>query len=204
MPTIEEEKPAKPRARGRKADQRNAKSGRPQAELRTEADPVSALAIESEAAATESAPVEAVPAEPVSVEAAPVEVVSAPVEAVAVEPAQMVAVEKAQEAALSGEVLPPQVLRPASQVDGFADGFQAVAQACDEYTKKSWLNGRFLVERLIAARSFDEAFEIQGEFAKQAYANFLAHSQKVCVLYGEWAQQWFRPLEKFAAQWPRS
>jgi hypothetical protein len=52
-------------------------------------------------------------------------------------------------------------------------------------------------------RSIDEAIEIQGEFAKQAYANFLAHSERICVLYGEWAQQFFRPFDKFATQWTR-
>ena len=80
---------------------------------------------------------------------------------------------------------------------------QAIAQACDDYSRKSWHAGRFLVERLIAARSLDEAIEIQGEFAKQAYANFVTQSQKICVLYGEWAQQLFRPFDKFATGWTR-
>ena len=98
--------------------------------------------------------------------------------------------QKPQEAALSGEVLPPAVHAPGSQ----AAGLPAIAQAYSDYTRQSWLNGRVLVERLIAVRSFDEAIEIQGEFAKQTYANFLTQSERMCVLYGEWAQQFFRPL----------
>jgi hypothetical protein len=99
------------------------------------------------------------------------------------------------EPALSGEVLPPEVHHTTSQ----APGFQAIAQAYGDYTEKSWLAGRFLVERLIAARSFEETIEIQGEFARQACANFVAQSQKICELYGEWAQQLFRPFDKFVA-----
>jgi hypothetical protein len=104
-----------------------------------------------------------------------------------------------QEAALNGEVLPPEGRDPVPQ----AASLSAIAHAYGEYTRKSWLNGRSLVERLIAMRSLDEAIEIQGEFAKQAYANFIVHSERICGLYGQWAQQAFRPLEKFSAGWPR-
>jgi hypothetical protein len=201
MPTTQEEKPAKPRSRSRKAEQRSSKGGPKRAEARAEANPVSAMVAETEAAMAETG---------VALEAAPVaamepavadEVTPAPEPDVTAEPAM--AMEKSEEerfeeTVLSGEVLPPEGLRPAQ-----VDGFQAIAQAYGDYTKKSWLNGRFLMERLIAVRSFDEAIEIHGEFAKQAYANFLTHSQKVCVLYGEWAQQLFRPLERLAADWPR-
>jgi hypothetical protein len=96
-------------------------------------------------------------------------------------------------------VLPPEVRQYAPQTAGA----QAIALAYGDYTRKSWAASRFLVERLITVRSIDEAIEIQGEFAKQAYANFLTHSQKICELYGEWAQQWFAPIEKFTTPWTR-
>jgi hypothetical protein len=110
-----------------------------------------------------------------------------------------VAEQMVHEAALNGEVLPPERRDAAPQ----AASLFAIAHAYGEYTRKSWLNGRSLVERLIAMRSLDEAIEIQGEFAKQAYTNFIVHSERICGLYGQWAQQAFRPLEKFAAGWPR-
>jgi phasin protein len=173
MPTIQEEKPAKPRSRSRKADGRSSKGGQTQVEqtqteqtqgeptqveMKAEADPVSPMVAETEVAAVETAP--AVP------------------------------MEQAFEPALSGEVLPPEVIESKSQVDGL----QAIAQAYGDYTRKSLVNSRFLIERLMTVRSFDEAIEIQGEFAKQAYTNFLVQSEKICVLYGEWAQQFFRPF----------
>ena len=169
MPTIQEEKPAKARARNRKAERRSSKSGqpqieKPQIEVRVEADPVSAMMEQAETAVVKA---EAV-------------VVDTPV----------VPSEQTVETALSGEVLPPEARAPAFE----GDRLQAIAQAYGEYARNSWLNGRFLAERLIAVRSFNEAIEIQDEFAKRAYANFLTQSERVCVLYGEWAQQFFRPL----------
>jgi hypothetical protein len=171
MPTIEKEKPAKPRPpRSRKtADQRTTPKAEQKAQAQfgpdvgpdTDSDPVS-------------------PA-------------MAPIEAAEVDAEPVVAFETAPEAALSGEVLPPETRNPLPR----AAGLPAIAQAYDDYTRKSWLAGRFLVERLVATHSIDEAIEIQGEFAKQAYANFLVHSERIGVLYGEWAQQLFRPLDKF-------
>ena len=172
MPTIQEEKSATPRSRNRKADRTGSKSGQPQVE-----QPQVAMEAEPDpspmVAETEAAAVEAAPAVPM---------------------------ERAFEPALSGEVLPPEVIEPRPQIDGL----QAIAQVYGDYTRKSWLNSRFLIERLMTVRSFDEAIEIHGEFTKQAYTNFLAQSEKICVLYGEWAQQFFRPLEKLATEWPRS
>ncbi len=56
------------------------------------------------------------------------------------------------------------------------------------------------VEKLMGVRSFDKAIEVQSEFARQAYANSVAESQKICELYGELAKQIFRPWEGFAAK----
>jgi hypothetical protein len=179
MPTIEEEKPAKPRPPSRKtADQRNPK-GEQKVAARPESDPVGSA----------MAPIEADPIEIASVETTPVAITAVPA----------ITMEAARDAALSGEVLPPKVRQYAPQTAGA----QAIALAYGDYTRKSWAASRFLVERLITVRSIDEAIEIQGEFAKQAYANFLTHSQKIYELYGEWAQQWFAPIEKFTTPWTR-
>jgi phasin protein len=203
MPTTQEEKPAKPRQRSRKTDQRKAK-GEKKVEVRSEENPVSAVMAPIEAAEVEIAQVaqveiaQAVQVEIAEVEVTPVEIAAAEVAAVATAPVA-ITMEKAEDVALSGEVLPPEVREHAPQTAGA----QAIALAYGDYTRKSLLAGRFLVERLVTVRSFDEAFEIQGEFARQAYENFVAHSERICELYGAWAQQYFRPFDKFAAQWNR-
>jgi len=120
---------------------------------------------------------------------------------VEVEPVAMAAFEEATGVALNGEVLPPDAADITPPSD--AVSLQTVAQAYGDYTRKSWQAGRSLVERLITVRTFDEAIEIQGEFAKQAYVNFVAQSERICGLYGELAKQFFRPFDKFATGWTR-
>jgi hypothetical protein len=202
MPTTQEEKPAKPRQRNRKTDQRKAK-GEKKVEARAEENPVSAVMAPMEAAQVETTPVEIAPVEVTPVEIAPVEISPLEIAAVEVAPVEVapvaITMEKPGDAALSGEVLPPEVREHAPQTAGA----QAIALAYGDYTRKSVLAGRLLVERLITVRSFEEAIEIQGEFAKQAYVNFVAHSERICELYGAWAQQCFRPFENFATERPR-
>ena len=78
---------------------------------------------------------------------------------------------------------------------------QTIANVYTDYTKKSFQETGSFVEKLMAVRSFDKAIEVQTEFARQAYANFVAKSQKICELYGELAKQIiFRPWEAFAAK----
>jgi DNA-binding transcriptional regulator YhcF (GntR family) len=68
---------------------------------------------------------------------------------------------------------------------------QTIANAYGDYTRKSFQETRSFVEKLMSARSFDKAIEVQTEFARQAYANFVAESQKICELYSELAKQIF-------------
>jgi hypothetical protein len=82
----------------------------------------------------------------------------------------------------------------------FPGGFQAIASAYGDYTKKSFENTRSFVEKLSGARSFEKAVEIQTEFAKSAYETFVTESQKIGALYGDLAKQSYKPFGGFAAR----
>jgi hypothetical protein len=69
-----------------------------------------------------------------------------------------------------------------------------------DYTKKSFQETGSFVEKLMGVRSVDQAIEVQTEFARQAYENFVAESQKICELYSQFAKQIFRPWEGFVAK----
>jgi hypothetical protein len=71
----------------------------------------------------------------------------------------------------------------------FPGGFQAIANAYGDYTKKSFEDTKCFVEKLSGVRSLDKAIEIQTEFAKTAYETFVAESQKIGALYGDLAKQ---------------
>ena len=79
-------------------------------------------------------------------------------------------------------------------------GLQAIASAYGDYTKKSFEDTRSYVEKLSGVKSLDKAIEVQTEFAKSAYENFIAESQKIAGLYTDLAKQTFKPLEGVIAK----
>ena len=104
----------------------------------------------------------------------------------------------AVEAPLVGEVLPP--IGSTALADRGPVTIRTIAAAYGDYTTRSFEEGTSFVGKLMGVRSFDKAIEVQTEFARQAYANFFAQSQRICELYGELAKQAFRPWERFAAK----
>src|ERR1700690_2107264 len=82
----------------------------------------------------------------------------------------------------------------------FQNGFQAIASAYGDYTKKSFDDTKSFVEKLSGVKSLDKALEVQTEFAKSAYETFVAESQKIAGLYGDLAKQTFKPLEGIVAK----
>ena len=66
--------------------------------------------------------------------------------------------------------------------NSFAGGFQAIATAYGDYTKKWFEDTRSFVEKLSGAKSFDKAVEIQTDFAKSAFETFVAKFKGVGVV----------------------
>jgi hypothetical protein len=106
------------------------------------------------------------------------------------------------DAPLTGEITPVDVssIGAAAPADDCPISIQTIANAYGDYTRKSLQESNCLVEKLMGVRSFDKAIEVQSEFAKLAYANFVAESQKIFELYSELARQIFRPWEGFVAK----
>jgi hypothetical protein len=88
----------------------------------------------------------------------------------------------------------------AAPADDCPVSIQTIANAYADYTRKSLQESRSFAGKLMGVRSFDNAIEVQTEFATQALANFVAESQKICELYGKLATQVFRPWEGLAAK----
>jgi hypothetical protein len=94
-----------------------------------------------------------------------------------------------------------QVVNSASSVQS---GLHAIATAYGDYTKKSLEDTKAFVEKLSGVRSLDKAIEAQSEYAKSAYATFVADSQKIAGLYGDLAKQAFKPIEGLVAKFTPS
>jgi len=80
------------------------------------------------------------------------------------------------------------------------NGFQAIASAYGDYTKKSFEDTKSLVEKLSSVKSLDKALEAQTEYAKSAYETLVAESQKIAGLYTDLAKQTFKPYEGLIAK----
>jgi hypothetical protein len=87
-----------------------------------------------------------------------------------------------------------------ASASAFPGGFQAIATAYGDYTKKSFEDTRSFVEKLSGVKSFDKAVEIQTEYAKTAYETFVTESQKIGALYGDLAKQSYQPFGGFIAR----
>ena len=200
MSTTHKDKPrSKPRQRSRKADQRGQKPDQQQSPklVQPDEDRIGAI-VASTDTLTNGAAASVEP--PSSGAAAPADVPLigeiAPADAPPIGAAAPVDLPSSERAPV--EAPPIGAVTPA---DNCPVSIQTIANAYRDYTKKSFQETGSFVEKLMAVRSFDKAIEVQTEFARQAYANFVAESQKICELYSELAKQIiFRPWEGFAAK----
>jgi hypothetical protein len=79
---------------------------------------------------------------------------------------------------------------------GWNKGWQAIAAEMTDYTKRSFEEGTATVEKLLAAKSFEQAVEIQTGYAKRAYDDYMHQLSKLGGLYAELAKEAYKPVEK--------
>ncbi len=77
---------------------------------------------------------------------------------------------------------------------------QAIAAELADYSKKSFEDGSKVMEKLLGAKSLDKAMEIQTDYAKSAYEDFVAQATKISELYADFAKETFKPFESYAAK----
>ncbi len=75
-----------------------------------------------------------------------------------------------------------------------AKGFQTIAAETTDYSKKSIESNSAYVEKLLGAKSLDNAIQIQSEYAKVAYEGFVAQTTKIGELYASLAKEAFKPV----------
>lgn len=75
-------------------------------------------------------------------------------------------------------------------------GWQAIAAEFSDYTKRSFEDGTSTLEKLMAAKSLEQAVDIQTKFVKRSYDEYMHQMAKVGGLYAELAKEAYRPVEK--------
>jgi hypothetical protein len=81
----------------------------------------------------------------------------------------------------------------------FTTTLQAIFAEGADYTKKSVESRLALGEKLLGAKTFETVVQIQTEYAKAAYADFVAQATKMGELHSNLAKAAFKPAEQAIA-----
>ncbi len=78
----------------------------------------------------------------------------------------------------------------------FTTTLQAIFTEGADYTKKSVETRLALGEKLLGVKSLETVIQIQSEYAKSAYADFVAQATKMGELHSSLAKAAFKPVEQ--------
>lgn len=79
-------------------------------------------------------------------------------------------------------------------------GFQAIAAEMTGYSKKVFEEGTRAFEQMVGAKSVDQAIEIQSQYAKKVYDNYLAEVSKLGEMYAGLARNAYEPVKSALAK----
>jgi hypothetical protein len=77
---------------------------------------------------------------------------------------------------------------------------QSIAAEATDYAKKSFETGSSALEKLLAAKSVEKAFDVQLEYGKQAYESFVAEATRMTDLCADMAKEAYKPYESLVAR----
>jgi phasin family protein len=72
---------------------------------------------------------------------------------------------------------------------------QAIATEMADYTKKSVEGSAAAWEKLLGAKTLEKAMEVQSEYVKSSYEDFVAEATKLSELYAGLAKEAYKPFE---------
>jgi hypothetical protein len=85
-------------------------------------------------------------------------------------------------------------------VDAVNKGFQAIASETADYSRQSFAAGSAALEKLLGARSLDKAVEIQTDYLRAAYQDYVGQVTKVGEIVADMAKSAYRPYESTFAR----
>ncbi len=73
--------------------------------------------------------------------------------------------------------------------------WQIIASELSDYSKRSFEQGSKTFESLLQAKSMEQAIEIQANYAKRAYDDYMQQMTKLGGMYATIARDAYKPLE---------
>jgi hypothetical protein len=77
--------------------------------------------------------------------------------------------------------------------------WQSIAAEMTDYTKRSFEDGTQTFEKLLSAKSVEQAIEIQSNYAKRSYDEYVHQLSKIGGMYAELAKEAYKPVERALA-----
>src|SRR5262245_29048252 len=81
-------------------------------------------------------------------------------------------------------------------------GFQALAAEVTDYSKKAFEDVFHAWEEFLGAKSVGQMFEIQSQYAKKAYDNYMSEVSKLGEMYLAMTRNASKPVERAATRKP--
>jgi hypothetical protein len=77
---------------------------------------------------------------------------------------------------------------------------QAIAVEATEYSRRAFEQSGSAMEKLVQAKSPDNAMQVQMDFARQAYEGFVNQTTRMSELYADMAKEVYKPFEMLGAK----
>jgi hypothetical protein len=82
-----------------------------------------------------------------------------------------------------------------SSLGAFTKGAQAIAVEVVDYSKKSAESTAAAWEKLMGANSLETAIEVQTDYLKSSYEDFIAEASRLGELYVDLAKETYKPFD---------
>jgi hypothetical protein len=74
--------------------------------------------------------------------------------------------------------------------------WQTIAAEMTDYQKRSFQDGTATLEKLMSAKTLEQAMEIQTTYAKRAYEDYMQQMTKIGGMYSAFAKDAYKPVER--------
>ena len=82
-----------------------------------------------------------------------------------------------------------------TSLHAWTKGAQAIAAEVVDYSRKSAESSAAAWEKLMSAKSLEKALEVQSQYLRSSYEDFVAEATKLGELYIDLAKQAYKPVE---------
>ena len=79
-------------------------------------------------------------------------------------------------------------------------GYQAIAAEVADYSKTAFEDASRAFQQLVSAKSAEQAFEIQSQYAKKSYDAYIAQVSKLGEMWVDLARETYKPVERAIAK----